>query len=1199
MKVRKLAVALALAGALGAEMAHAVGLGQIKLESYLNQPLKAQINILDVGDLSPDQILVGLASNQDFSQAGIKRTYDLSKLKFKVVRESNGNMVVNVTTDNPVHEPYLDFLVDLNWPNGRVMREYTLLVDPPTYEQGEQAAPVHAAASSSESPAPQSQPARNTSRATTASAPATTSSASSAGGGTYGPTKSSDTLWGIAEKYKPSDKVTTQQEMLAIQDQNPDAFVDGNINRMKRGQVLRMPSMQQVQSRTRHQAVREVIAQNRAFKSMQSASQHPAVNATGANGGTQGGGSEAASGQDQLKLVVANKGKESVKGSHGGGNGGTSQASLRNKLTVTQEQVDKLQRDNADLNARLQDLQDQVKTLKRLIELKNDQLTALQTEAGQKGKKPASATSGQVAGTSAPAVTSGTQQASTSASAAAGTAMTSAPASAMKSQPAATSQPAQSASAPAVAKPTSQPAASTTAKTEPTAQAKTPSQPEHHVKPKAAPPAPEMHHPRSFWDNLVHQLMSNPLYQLGAGGVGILVLLGLWLLARRNAHHEKQFYENLKDAEEGEPLDLGLDEDESGSGEHEHDEVTGSGEDDALSEADVYIAYGRFDQAAHLLEEAISAEPSRTDLRLKLLETYAESGNEDAFDKQFHELEAIADDDSLSAAQALRDHLQADQGPSISDLESELKTGVASSFGETASDADSETAEADEAADETEGLGIDWDLDSALDETETNKEAGESAGAEDEFATAGTPETEASDHGSIDFDLGDLELEEGAGTAEPETDETEDLDFSSLSDELDSALGEETTQDEDQGVEYTLDTEGLGETGESETTEDLDLSGLDDLTLDTESEDETAKGQVGETDEFVGIDFDTGEETAEETPSDETEALEEDASDEIAMPSDTAASVEEAPAESQEEPDLEALTSEPDDGPIDESFLDELDAELEKVTEEADSEAGTQTPPEAGEVSAEETAEGEEEGSGDEDLLGDLELDVSDEDLALLEEASRAGDEEEGVPELRDEDQAEAPVEETQETQEEEEQPEIDAASEENEPVEQGETSEEPLLDVDLDESADALMEEGDALPDSEWDDLELSDSDLDLGEDDLGLEDEETPSSELDTTEQDLDLGDTDLGDLDELSVSQGSDGTELASSEGLDVEPEDDDFDFLAGTDEAATKLDLARAYIEMGDADGAKDILEEVSLEGNDEQKKEAQEMLKSIS
>ena len=113
--------------------AWALGLGNIEVNSTLNEPLRARINLsaLQVGDL--DGMQVRLASAEQFKRAGIQRPFQLSKLRFKAVEGSDGGGHITVTTRDPVVEPFLNFLVEVAWPRGRIVREYTILLDPPVY----------------------------------------------------------------------------------------------------------------------------------------------------------------------------------------------------------------------------------------------------------------------------------------------------------------------------------------------------------------------------------------------------------------------------------------------------------------------------------------------------------------------------------------------------------------------------------------------------------------------------------------------------------------------------------------------------------------------------------------------------------------------------------------------------------------------------------------------------------------------------------------------------------------------------------------------------------------------------------------------------------------------------------------------------------------------------------------------------------
>lgn len=132
VRLRTLVRAIAAASVLTSGMAHGLGLGEITLKSALNQPLDAEIELLEVRDLGSGEVIPSLASPEEFSKAGVDRLYYLTDLKFTPV-VANGKSVIRVTSSKPVQEPYLNFLVQVLWPNGRLLREYTVLLDPPLY----------------------------------------------------------------------------------------------------------------------------------------------------------------------------------------------------------------------------------------------------------------------------------------------------------------------------------------------------------------------------------------------------------------------------------------------------------------------------------------------------------------------------------------------------------------------------------------------------------------------------------------------------------------------------------------------------------------------------------------------------------------------------------------------------------------------------------------------------------------------------------------------------------------------------------------------------------------------------------------------------------------------------------------------------------------------------------------------------------
>ncbi len=214
VRVRKLVLAIAAASALTSGMAHALGLGEVTLKSSLNQPLVAEIELLEVRDLGSAELIPTLATPEEFTKAGVDRQYFLTDLKFTPVLKPSGKSVIRVTSSKPVREPYLNFLVEVLWPNGRLLREYTLLLDPPLYStpttvavapQMPVAAPRTQAGSTPRAPT----------AATPASRPATPAVASTAGkleGNEY-KTTSSDTLWEIAERVNTGGSVRPKHRL--------------------------------------------------------------------------------------------------------------------------------------------------------------------------------------------------------------------------------------------------------------------------------------------------------------------------------------------------------------------------------------------------------------------------------------------------------------------------------------------------------------------------------------------------------------------------------------------------------------------------------------------------------------------------------------------------------------------------------------------------------------------------------------------------------------------------------------------------------------------------------------------------------------------------------------------------------------------------------------------------------------------------
>ena len=262
--------------------AWALGLGNIELKSALNQPFQAQIEVVSATADELRSLKVGLAPPEMFERYRLDRPAFLQNLEFRVVSDRSGRGVVQVTSTQSIAEPFVTLLVEATWPRGRVLREYTVLLDPPVLlpapatPQAVQPAETRPAAGSSSSgainrPAPQ-QPAREpapervapqgVSRTEPESAAPVSRSAPPRvpAGGAYGPVQRGDTLWVIADRFRP-EGVTINQMMVAMYRSNPDAF-GGNINLLRAGASLHLPEATDFDQLTRTAANSEVQRQS-------------------------------------------------------------------------------------------------------------------------------------------------------------------------------------------------------------------------------------------------------------------------------------------------------------------------------------------------------------------------------------------------------------------------------------------------------------------------------------------------------------------------------------------------------------------------------------------------------------------------------------------------------------------------------------------------------------------------------------------------------------------------------------------------------------------------------------------------------------------------------------------------------------------------------------------------------------------------
>jgi len=272
-----------------ASQAWALGLGEIRLSSALNQPMYAEIELLSATPEELNNLTIQLADADTFARYNLDRPLFLTRLEFEVIESGrvDGNLI-RVTSSEPVSEPFITFLVEASWSRGRLLREYTILLDPPTFApppvtQSTQAvtAPTRATPSDAgqiqrTTPAPAPQSSQPTARPPAQSQPAAAApqnSGQNLGQPNFDTTPGSgvviqpgDTLWGIASRVRPDSRLTMNQTMLAIYEANPQAFA-GNINVMRAGASLRIPSADDVYRISRGQALSEVQRQNAAWGS--------------------------------------------------------------------------------------------------------------------------------------------------------------------------------------------------------------------------------------------------------------------------------------------------------------------------------------------------------------------------------------------------------------------------------------------------------------------------------------------------------------------------------------------------------------------------------------------------------------------------------------------------------------------------------------------------------------------------------------------------------------------------------------------------------------------------------------------------------------------------------------------------------------------------------------------------------------------
>lgn len=591
---------LALALALGSGQVLALGLGQIQVKSALNQPLEAEIELLSAAPAELENLRVQLASSRDAERVGMSAAGPYANLQFSVGR-SGGKPVIKVTTPDRVTAPFLSFMLDVNWGKGRLLREYTVLLDPPRTAPAvprTQAAttpvrePARAparpvAATPTPKPTPAPAPSRPVTSAAPSAAPAT-APAPGISGDQYGPVASGQTLWSIAQQVRTDDSLSHNQIMMALLRANPDAFIGNNINRLKRGAVLRIPSRADIQALAAAEAAAQVRSQMQSWRGEATATTPQPAEPRSAPVERAPAARTSAT-EPRLRISPPASG-ETQSAQSGAAEGAAGTAEMRAQLTQTKEELASRSREVSELRERVAELEKIQGDGERLLSMKDSELAALQKRLRELESQIASTP------TPTPSADAPTAAAQPSADAAS-------PADAAAASPDAAATPVQPASS-------ETPPPRTRPRPTPT-----PSQPAAAQAP-APTPAPEPAPAPAWYENM---------YILGGLGALVLGLLGLVAMRRRRATADSA------------PASI------SSGRRYDSDAVLASMTANAAATAASEAEEASMDREAELLD-AVAESPTDLSRHLELVQHYYAQSDAEAFEGSAEAMYAQLDD---------------------------------------------------------------------------------------------------------------------------------------------------------------------------------------------------------------------------------------------------------------------------------------------------------------------------------------------------------------------------------------------------------------------------------------------------------------------------------------------------------------------------------------------------------------------------
>ena len=624
---------------LAAPLASALGLGRLNVQSSLGEVLRAEIEVTSLSPEEQASLRIRVAPPEAYRTANVDYNPVLPSTRATFEKRPDGRLFVRLVSDRGVQEPFVDVILEISWATGRLVREYTLLFDPPAAVRaaapaapGTSTAPVMSAAPapaplSSTSPSvtsareareaareaarSEARDRRAAARAAAAearspqesAAPARSARSSEASGDEYR-VRSGDSLSRIAGKTQRPG-VSLDQMLVSLFRANPSAFAGNNMNRLKAGVVLSVPSADAAQGVSPNEARQTITAQSADFGAYRQRLASSTLSAAPRTETSrrQAGGKVQAAVEDRKQ--AANPSADTLKLSKGGATPPSAAGSAEDRLST--------ERERQASAARVAELNKNVTDLKKMQGAASQPATSVAAAAPAVAPRPTSPAL--VVPAPAPAVVAAPPPA--------------APVVAVAPPAAPASVPAVARSVPAVVPmPVPVPAASTAV-----ANARSPAVcascgPHRERRQTGAAPAARPAPEPSFIDSITS---GNPLY-LGLGALALLILgYAGWRYTQRSKKDsgETSFLESRLQpdsffgASGGQRIDTRDAGGSSSSMTYSLSQLDAIGDVDPVAEADVYLAYGRDLQAEEILKEAMRSNPERLAIRTKLLEVYA------------------------------------------------------------------------------------------------------------------------------------------------------------------------------------------------------------------------------------------------------------------------------------------------------------------------------------------------------------------------------------------------------------------------------------------------------------------------------------------------------------------------------------------------------------------------------------------------